>query len=40
MQKKNFEMIKSLDNVDERADLFILEIDGALPCKMFVSVPT
>lgn len=36
----NFEMIKTLNNVDEMTDLFVLEIDGALPCKMFVSVPT
>lgn len=36
----NFEMIKSLNDVDEMADLFILEIEGAFPCKVFVSVPT
>lgn len=36
----NFEMIKSLKSIDEMADLFVLEIEGALPCKMFVSVPT
>ena len=36
----NFEMIKSLNDVDEMAELFVLEIDGAFPCKMFVSVPT
>lgn len=40
MKKSNFEMIKFLNNVDEMSDLFILEIEGALPCKMFVSVPT
>lgn len=36
----NFEMIKSLNDVDEMAELFVLEIEGAFPCKMFVSVPT
>lgn len=40
MQKTNFEMIKSLNDVDEMAELFVLEIEGAFPCKVFVSVPT
>lgn len=40
MQKTNFEMIKSLNDIEEMAELFVLEIEGALPCKMFVSVPT
>lgn len=40
IQKTNFEMIKSLNDVDEMAELFVLEIEGAFLCKVFVSVPT